>query len=71
MNGKGGDRLRLLQEMTEWTRRNVESLHDSVSQLHAASQEQARTVEGLVEDARRDGENIRALARVAEAHERG
>ena len=42
---------------------NIESLHDSVSQLHASMIEVRAA-------AQQDGENIRALARIAEAHER-
>jgi uncharacterized protein (UPF0335 family) len=41
---------------TEVLRVNIESLHASVSELYATAQ--------------RDGENIRALAHIAEIHER-
>ena len=49
---------------------NIESLHSSVSELHASAQEQGRSIDKLIAESRQDGENIRALARIAEVHER-
>ena len=42
---------------------NIESLHANVSELHGIAQ-------AVLAASRQDGENIRALARIAEIHER-
>src|SRR5437764_13153291 len=56
---------------------NIESLHASVSELHGIAQAQNRTAEEhsraidkLLAESQRDAQNIRALARIAEIHER-
>lgn len=49
---------------------NIESLHSSVGELHGSSQRHDAELALLVAAAAKDGENIRALARVAEIHER-
>jgi hypothetical protein len=49
---------------------NIESLHASVSELYAAVQRHDDRLEKLIVASQKDGENIRALARVAEIHER-
>ena len=52
-----------IDERIEALHVNIESLHSSVSELYASVSQLRLTSE-------RDGENIRALARVAEMHER-
>jgi predicted nucleic acid-binding Zn-ribbon protein len=49
---------------------NIESLHASVSELHASVSELRTSATELRTAAQQDGENIRALARIAEIHER-
>jgi hypothetical protein len=49
---------------------NIESLHESISELHATTQEHTRQVEGHTRQLEIDAENIRALARIADIHER-
>ena len=49
---------------------NFESLHSSVSELHGIAQEQGRAIDKLLAATPQDAENIRALARIAEMHER-
>lgn len=49
---------------------NIESLHASVSELHEAVQRHDAQIEGLIKVTSQDAENIRALARIAEIHER-
>lgn len=58
-----GGRLSDLAARQEVLHANIESLHASAGELHGIAQQ-------LVEAARRDGENIAALARIVEAHER-
>lgn len=52
-----------IDERLEFLVKSTESLHDSVNQLHAVVRLQS-------EQLKTDGDNIRALARVAEIHER-
>lgn len=59
-----------IDQRIENLRVNIESLHSSVTELHAAVHEQRLRTEELIEAARRDGENIAALARIAESRER-
>lgn len=49
---------------------NIESLHSSVSELHAIAQSHEGELRELTAQSRQDGENIRALVRIAEIHER-
>lgn len=49
---------------------NIESLHASVHELWQSSQRHDAVIAQLLAAARLDAENIRALARIAEAHER-
>lgn len=49
---------------------NIESLHESVSELHAAAQEHTLRAHEHTRQLELDAENIRALARIAEIHER-
>ena len=56
---------------------NIESLHSSANELHGASLRHDAQIEALAVESRQvlaasrqDGENIRALARIAEIHER-
>ena len=49
---------------------NIESLHSSVSELHAIAQSHdAQIVAGLTQS-KQDAESIGALARIAEIHQR-
>ena len=57
------ERLEALIMNAELTNREVESLREAVGSLRETSTQ-------LVAAARQDGENIRALARIAEIHER-
>ena len=57
------ERLETLIMNTKLTSREAESLRETVSSLRETSAH-------LVTLARQDGENIRALARIAESHER-
>ena len=52
-----------IDERLEFLFKSTESLHSSVQELHAVVQEHTRQLEV-------DAENIRALARIAEIHER-
>jgi uncharacterized protein YaaN involved in tellurite resistance len=47
---------------------DIESLHWSASELHAASQLHTQQIAEILKASRQDGENIRALARIAELH---
>jgi hypothetical protein len=49
---------------------NIESLHSSVSELYSSVQRHDAQIEALITESKQDGENIRALARIAEIHER-
>ena len=49
---------------------NIESLHASVSELHAVAQRHDSQIEAVIAASKQDGENIRTLARIAEIHER-
>jgi hypothetical protein len=60
-----------IDERIEALRINIESLHASVHELFEASQRHDGAIADLVTAAKLDGENIRALARIAEIHERG
>ncbi|PWU08819.1 MAG: hypothetical protein C5B51_07260 [Terriglobia bacterium] len=59
-----------IDERLEALRSNIESLHASVHELHKASQRHDGQIAALIAAARQDGENIRALVRIAEIHER-
>lgn len=49
---------------------NLESLHASVHELYETVQRHDAQIADLIRAAQHDGENIRALARIAEIHER-
>ena len=49
---------------------SVVSLHSSASELHATAISHERQLEELTTQSRQDAENIRALVRIAEIHER-
>jgi len=59
-----------IDERLEFLVQSTESLHASTQQLHASMEELKTTVGGLVTASERDGENIRALARIALEHPR-
>jgi archaellum component FlaC len=59
-----------LDERMELLHVNIESLHSSVSELHSSMAELKSNISELYATAVKDGENIRALARIAEIHER-
>ena len=59
-----------IDERLEALRVNIESLHASVHELYEASQRHDSQIAQLISAARQDGENIRALVRIAEIHER-
>ena len=63
-------RMKDLDARMEVLHVNIESLHASASELHASSQRHEAAIAALLEAAKRDGENIAALARIAESHER-
>ena len=69
-SGNGSSRLDRIERAIENLTVNIESLHSSVNELHASAQEQGRSLDKLAAESRRDAENIRALARIAEMHER-
>ena len=56
------------EEWIEALRVNVDTLHANVHELFEASQRHDAQIAELITLARQDGENIRALARVAELH---
>ena len=62
--------LEALAASNEVQRVNIESLHSSVSELHQSAQRHDAQIAALIEASRQDGENIRALARIAEMHQR-
>jgi hypothetical protein len=66
----------MIDERLQFLVRSTESLHASTQQLHAVVARMSETVDkhttqiaDLVKAAKQDGENIAALARIAEAHE--
>jgi uncharacterized protein Yka (UPF0111/DUF47 family) len=50
-------------------RLHLESLHASIFELHGVVSENSKQIEKLTGLLAQDAENIRALARIAEAHE--
>lgn len=62
--------IKELRATTEAQGVNIESLHSSTSELHAASQLHDAHIKDLLVASQRDGEHIRALVRIAEMHER-
>jgi len=48
----------------------IQALHVNIESLHASVGEMYDSIRELRATAERDGENIRALARIAEIHER-
>ncbi len=58
-----------VEEKLEALRINIESLHSNVSELYEAISKESETIRELRVVAQQDGENIRALARIAEIHE--
>src|SRR6476619_8463497 len=69
-NREAIDRHREAMAELEVQRVNIESLHAGASELNASGQRHEREIELLLAASRQDGENIRALARLAEAHQR-
>jgi prefoldin subunit 5 len=64
------ERLDRLTARHEALTESVESLLASVTELRASHEALTGSVQSLLATAERDGENIRALARIAEIHER-
>lgn len=58
------------EERIERLTERHEALTQSVELQHAESVEQSKKIERLIVAVAQDAENIRALARIAEAHER-
>ncbi len=56
-------------ERLECLFRSTESLHASAKELHAIAQEHTRQLPEQTKQLQLDAENIRSLARIAEAHE--
>ena len=74
---ENSSRLDRIEAAIENLHVNIESLHASVSELYATVlkhenriQKHDDRIQALLAAAERDGENIRALARIAEIHER-
>lgn len=59
-----------IDERLEALAQSVELLTLDIRQMQGTADKQQSTVDKLLETARQDGENIRALARIAEIHER-
>jgi hypothetical protein len=59
-----------IDERIEALQVTIESLHSNVSELYAAAVVDAERFKQLHAIATKDGEHIRALARIAEIHER-
>jgi predicted DNA-binding ArsR family transcriptional regulator len=59
-----------IDERLEFLFKSTESLHSSVQELHAVVQEHTQQVQEHTRQLEVDSENIRALARIAEIHER-
>ncbi|HYW48129.1 MAG TPA: hypothetical protein VE959_35020 [Bryobacteraceae bacterium] len=59
-----------LDERLEALTMNLEPAARGIEALRAAGAEQSQRIAALEVLARQDGENIRALARIAEIHER-
>ena len=59
-----------IDERLEFLFKSTESLHSSTQELHAAAQENLRQLQEHTRQLEIDAENIRALARIAEIHER-
>ena len=57
------------QERHEALAESVEILGHGLETLRATAEAQAKSIELLLVNSQKDGENIRALARVAEIHE--
>ncbi|MDQ2775893.1 MAG: hypothetical protein M3Y57_13405 [Acidobacteriota bacterium] len=56
-------------ERLEFLFKSTESLHASTQELHATAQEHTRQLQEQTKQLQLDAENIRSLARIAEAHE--
>ena len=50
-------------------RTHIESLHANMAQLFEQSQKHDAQIAALIKASQQDGENIRALARIAELHQ--
>ena len=59
-----------IDERLERLAERHEALTQSLEVLHHEVQAQGMNIAQLLESSRQDGENIRALARIAEIHER-
>ncbi len=64
------ERLEFLLQSTESLHSGLQELTATVREISASVREVSATVRELKETAQIDGENIRALARIAEVHER-
>jgi len=62
--------LEQLQERHEALTQSVELLRDRTSDIYTAIDRLGEKVDKIAEETKRDAENIRALARIAEIHER-
>ena len=64
------ERLERLTERHEALTQSVEILRVTVEEQTKRAEEQTKQIELLLATARQDGDNIRALARVADMHDR-
>ena len=59
-----------IDERLEALAQSVELLTHDIHEMQAAGKQTSRDIELLLATAQQDGENIRALARIADIHER-
>lgn len=64
------ERLEALADRHEALAQSIELLTHDIHELQATTREQQVTAKLLLATAQQDGENIRALARIADIHER-
>jgi ABC-type transporter Mla subunit MlaD len=62
--------IKELRAVAESHNVHLESLHSSTAELHSMAQRHEELIKLLARDTTADAENIRALARIAEIHER-
>ena len=62
--------LEALAERQQVQHANIESLHANIHELFESSQKHDSRIAALIAAVEADGGNIRALARIAESHER-
>lgn len=58
-----------IDERLQFLLQSTESLHASTQELHATVARHDAQIADLIKAAKQDGENIAALARIAQAHE--